>query len=126
MLISFLITNTFFSLNLPFIAAALLVALAHFPLIAMSVWRFSCEVILSSQTGSNQSANPECLRIFGWVIIYSLSSLVVGLQVMSLIYVGLGVFQSYLKGRLFIKTIREYSLVTVVSILLFLLLFPGK
>lgn len=127
LLISFLITNTFFSLNLPFIAAALLVALAHFPLIAMSVW----SVQLRSHFEQSDWLLTGLLTLSVFEFAVGLSFIpypvwVVGLQVMSLIYVGLGVFQSYLKGRLFIKTIREYSLVTVVSILLFLLLFPGK
>ncbi len=127
LLISFLVTNTLLSFNLPFIVSAGLVAFVHFPLIAMSIW----SVQLRNQMSQTDWVLTALLTLAVFELAIALSFIpyptwVVGLLIMSLVYIGLGVFQSYLKGRLFLKTIREYSLVTGVSILLFLLLFPGK
>ncbi len=127
LLISFLITNTLFTFNLPFAVTAGLVAAFHFPLIAMSIW----SVQLRSKLDRTDWALTGLLTLAVFELSIALSFIpyavwAIGLLIMSLLYIGLGVFQSYLKGRLFIKTIREYSLVTGVSILLFLLLFPGK
>lgn len=127
LLISFLATNTLFSLNLPFIITAGLVAAVHYPLIAMSIW--SVQLRNHFEQSDWLLTGLLALAIFELSIALSFIPFpvwVVGLLVMSLLYIGLGVFQSYLKGRLFLKTIREYSLVTGVSILLFILLFPGK
>lgn len=125
--ISFLFTNIFFTLNLPFYAIALLVAIVHVPLIGMSIWSVQLRDKLD-QTDWILTIVLS-LAVFEFAVALSFIPFPVwsiGLLLMSLLYVGLGVSQSYLKGRLFLKTIREYSLVTIVSIVLFLLLFPGK
>ena len=127
LLISFLVTNTLFSFNLPFVVASGLVAVVHLPLIAMSIWT----VQLRNHLDQTDWLLTALLTLAVFELSVALSFIpypvwVIGLLIMSLLYIGLGVFQSYLKGRLFLKTIREYSLVTGVSILLFLLLFPGK
>lgn len=127
LLISFLVTNTIFTLNLPFIVTAGLVAVIHLPLIAMSIW----SVQLRNTFDQTDWILTGLLTLAIFELAISLSFIpyavwAIGLLIMSVMYIGLGVFQSYLKGRLFLKTIREYSLVTVVSLILFLLLFPGK
>jgi len=127
LLTSFLFTNTLFTLNLPFIVPALLLSLLHIPLIINAIWSINLgkklEVVEWTLVGLMS------LAIFELAIAISFIPYPVwayGLCIMSLLYVGLGVFQSYLKGRLFTKTVREYSLVTIFSLLLFILLFPGK
>ncbi|NCQ66094.1 MAG: hypothetical protein GW754_04610, partial [Candidatus Pacebacteria bacterium] len=48
------------------------------------------------------------------------------LFVMSFFYIGIGLMQSFIKGRLFMRTFVEYSLVAGFVGLMFLLVFPLK
>jgi len=50
----------------------------------------------------------------------------ISLFIMSLVYVGLSLFQNLLQGRLFKNTATEYGLVAIFIILAFLIVFPGK
>ena len=48
------------------------------------------------------------------------------LFVMSFFYIGIGLMQSFIKGRLFLRTFVEYSLVAGFIGVMFLFIFPGK
>jgi hypothetical protein len=48
------------------------------------------------------------------------------LFVTGLIYLILGILQSFLKGRLFKNTITEYSLVAITLAILFVIFFPWR
>ena len=48
------------------------------------------------------------------------------LFVMSFFYIGIGLMQNFIKGRLFMRTFVEYSLVAGFVGMMFLFAFPGK
>lgn len=124
---SLLLTNTVFSLHLPFYFNGLAVAMIHFPLILMSLWSVKLE----------QKVSKETLVLSGMLTLI-LTELVVGLSfypisvwnqallTMAVLYIGLGVLQNYLRGILFSNAIREYSLVAGLVGFIFLMLFPLK
>ncbi len=124
---SLLLTNTVFSLHLPFYFNGLAVATIHFPLILMSLWSVKLE----------QKVSKETLVLSGMLTLI-LTELVIGLSfypisvwnqallTMAVLYIGLGVLQNYLRGILFSNAIREYSLVAGLVGFIFLMLFPLK
>ncbi|MCL4208555.1 hypothetical protein KJZ63_02895 [Patescibacteria group bacterium] len=124
---SLLLTNTVFSLHLPFYLNGLAVAAIHFPLVLMSLWSVKLE----------QKVSRETLVLSGMLTLI-LTELVVGLSfypisvwnqallTMAVLYIGLGVLQNYLRGILFSNAIREYSLVAGLVGFIFLMLFPLK
>ncbi len=124
---SLLFANTIFSLRLPFYGNGLFISLVHFPLILMSVWsirlepRISKELWLLSATLTIMLGElATILSFFPFAVWHS------ALFIMAFLYLGLGVFHSFLRGRLFRGTLNEYSLLAVFVSLLFLLLFPLK
>jgi len=124
---SLLLTNTVFSLHLPFYLNGLAVAAIHFPLVLMSLWSVKLE----------QKVSRETLVLSGMLTLI-LTELVVGLSfypisvwnqallTKAVLYIGLGVLQNYLRGILFSNAIREYSLVAGLVGFIFLMLFPLK
>ncbi len=127
LLTSLLFTNTIFSMHLPFWANGLLTGLVHFPLILMSLWSVNFEdfiakdILLYSSTMS--------LFIMEFAILLSLAPIPlwnVSLFVTGILYLMLGLMQSFLRGRLFKNTVAEYSLMAIVLALLFIIFFPFK
>jgi len=126
-LISLLLSNTIFSLHLPFYLNAFLVGLVHFPLVFMLLWSVKLEERVD-----------KTLVIFSIILSYVLAQLALVLSffpmnvwylslfIMSIFYIGIGLMQSFIKGRLFMRTLVEYSLVASFVGLVFLLVFPGK
>lgn len=127
LLTSLLISHTIFSLRFAFYWNALLVGLFHFPLIFMSIWAVRLEhsikreeVIISAMLTLILMQTATIISFIPLTIWYY------ALFIMSILYLGLGVLHNYLKGRLFSKTLTEYSLVAGFIILLFLIIFPLK
>jgi hypothetical protein len=124
---SLLMTNTIFSLRLPFYFNGLLVGLSHAPLIIMSIWSVNLEPRISrevlSLSGILTLVMVEFAIIFSF---YPLSIWNSSLLLMSFLYIGLGLFHNYMRGILFRNTITEYSLVGVFTLVLFFFLFPWK
>ncbi len=125
--ISLLLTNTVYSLRLPFYYTGALVGLIHFPLIFMSLWSVKLE----------QEIQKEIVRytILLTLLLIELSVIISflplsvwynALFIMSLLYLGLGVLHSFLRGRLFQKALTEYALVAVFIVILFISIFPLK
>lgn len=124
---SLLLTNTVFSLHLPFYLNGLAVACIHFPLILMSLWSVKLE----------QKISREILVLSGMLTLI-LTELAIGLSfypisiwnmallTMAVLYIGTGILQNYLRGILFSNAIREYSLVAGLVGFIFLMLFPLK
>lgn len=127
LLMSLLFTNTLFSLRLPWYLNGLVVAAIHFPLCFLSLWSVELE----------PKIRPDLLKISG-VFTVLLTELAIilsfmpfsvwntALFIMAFLYIGLGVLQSFFKGRLFSSTVTEYSLVAGFIMVLFFLLFPLK
>lgn len=124
---STLLLNTIFSLRLPWFLNGILVMLSHFPLILSALWSIQLE----------QAVPRPIMRIsllFSLVlgelaIVFSLIPMTIwnsSLFTMALLYLGIGVIQNFLQGRLFRNITIEYTLVGVLTITLFVILFPLK
>ena len=127
MLTSLLLSNAIFSLRLAFWWNALFMALAHFPLALMSLWSINLEPKVDR--GVFVYALVFSLVLAELAICFSMLPMQIwhmSLFIMSLVYVGLSLFQNLLKGRLFRNTVNEYTLVAILMIVLFVLMFPGK
>lgn len=127
LLTSLLFTNTIFSFRLPFFWNGLLVGLVHFPLIVMSLWSIELENRIAKSLV--QLSGITTLLLVELAIILSFFPFSVwntALFIMSVLYMALGILHNYLKGRLFDNTLREYSLVAVFTLIMFLVLFPYK
>lgn len=124
---SLLVTNTIFSLRLPFYFNALLVAISHAPLIGMSIWSVNLEQRVSKEvlslTGILTLIMVELAIVFSF---FPLSVWNVALLLMAFLYIGLGLFHNYVRGVLFGNTLTEYSLVGAFTLVLFFFLFPWK
>ncbi len=127
LLISFLMSSTIFSLHLPFYLIALAIGVIHFVLIFMVAWSVNLK---------NYQFKTELLLSFllTWLVIELATALSFipfepwqfSLFIMTFLYISLGVLHSYLRGRLFQKTLKEYVLVAAFGLLVFLVVFPGK
>ena len=124
---SMLLTNTIFSLRLPFYSNALLGGLVHFPLIMMSLWSMKLEPVVNKSIF--QKTTILTVILMELMVILSLLPFPAwhsALFVMGLFYIGLGVFQSQIRERLFNNTANEYSLVAIFLAFIFLILMPWK
>lgn len=127
LLTSLLLTNTIFSLNLPFWGNGLLIGLIHFPLAFMALWSMKLEDFIAIELLHYSLLIAVFLAEFAVVIsflpvpVWNSSLFVTGL-----VYLILGLLQSFLKGRLFKNTMTEYKLVAIFLAFLFLIFFPLK
>lgn len=127
MITSLLFSNVIFSLRLPFYFNAGLLFASHFPLVFMSFWsielkqKIEKEIVLYSLIFTLILTEMGTLFSFLPMQIWNQA-----LFIMSFLYVGLSVLQSFFKGRLFKNTINEYNLVAILMLVLFVLMFPGK
>ncbi len=127
LLTSLLITNTIFSLHLPFYLNGLLTGLAHYPLIFMSLWSVKLENFINKDLLLYALLFSLVLSEFAVIVsflpmpIWHISLFVIGI-----LYLFLGILHSFLRGRLFKATINEYSLVALLLAGLFLIFFPLK
>ena len=127
MITSLLLSNAIFSLKLPFYGNALLIFVAHFPLVMMALWSVELKEKVESNVWIFSLIFAIVLAEFS--VLFSFLPMQIwnmSLFVMSLLYVGLSVLQNYLRGRLFKSTVQEYSWVAILMVLLFIILFPGK
>jgi hypothetical protein len=124
---SLLLTNTVFSLHLPFYMNGLMVGAIHFPLIMMSLWSVNLEQKVTKEIISLSSLFTLILVELAVVLsFYPISVWNLALLMMAVLYIGLGILQNYLRGILFSNAIREYSLVAGLVGAIFLMLFPLK
>lgn len=127
MITSLLFSNVIFSLRLPFYLNAVLLFAAHFPLVLSALWsielkqKIAKDVILYSVIFSLLIAELSALFSFLPMQVWNQA-----LFLMSFLYVGLSILQSFFKGRLFRNTINEYNLVSILMLILFVLMFPLK
>ena len=127
LLTSLLFTNTIFSLRFPWYANTLLIGATHAPLILMSLWSIELEPHISSRIRSLTLMLSVVIAELGMILsFYPFSVWNQALFIMTVLYIGLGIFHNYLRGRLFNKTLTEYSLVATFLGVVFFLLFPWK
>lgn len=127
LLISFLLTSTVFMMRLPIWLIVMLIGVGHFPLVYSAIW----SVRLESKIDREELLISLLPTLVVMQLTLALSFLpletwTIALLIMSVLYLFLNFTQSYLKGRLFEKTIREYLVVAISIYVLFLLFFPGK
>ncbi len=124
---SLLFTNTIFGSRLPFYLNGLLSGLVHFPLILMSLWSINLEDYLSGEILALSGILTLFLAELTMILsFYPFSVWHIALFVMAFVYISLGIVHSFLKERLFESTLREYSLVAVFVVVMFVILFPYK
>lgn len=124
---SLLLTNAILSFRLPFWLNGLLIGSVHFMLSFMALW----SVRLEEKIGLDIVWYSLLLMAFfvEFAMLLSLLPIPVwnaSLFIMGVLYIVLGVVQSFLRGRLFANTVGEYSMVAIFLAVIFLLLFPGK
>lgn len=126
-LISLLFSNTVFSLKLPFYLNTLLIGLVHFPLIFMLLWSVNLENRVEKDIiGFSLVLTLVLMELALVLSFFPLGIWFYALFIMSFFYIGIGLMQSFIRGRLFIRTLVEYSLVAVFVGLVFLFVVPFK
>lgn len=127
LLTSLLLTNTIFSLRLPFYANAMMVGVSHFLISLMSLWSVELESRVTKRVLTLSLVMGLLLAEVALVLsFYPFSVWNISLFVMALLYVGLGILHNFIRGRLFENTLQEYSLVAFFILIMFVILFPFK
>ncbi|MBP7843119.1 hypothetical protein KA017_03890 [Candidatus Woesebacteria bacterium] len=126
-LISLLFSNTVFSLRLPFYLNTLLIGLVHFPLIFILLWSVNLENKVEKEIIGFSFVLTLVLMELALVLsFFPLGVWYYALFIMSFFYIGIGLMQSYIRGRLFVRTLVEYSLVAAFVTIVFLTVVPFK
>lgn len=127
LLTSLLFTNTIFSLRLPFYLITPLIGLVHFPLIFMSLWSVELEQRIKGEiVGLSLLLTLLLMELSLAITFFPMSVWNSALFIMACVYIGLGILHNFLRGRLFARTLTEYSLVAGFVIMVFILIFPLK
>ncbi len=125
--ISLLLSNTIFSLKLPFYFNMLLVGLVHFPLVFMLLWSVNLENRVERDIiGFSLVLTLVLMELALILSFFPLGVWFYALFIMSFFYIGIGLMQSFIRGRLFVRTLVEYSLVAIFIGLMFLGAVPFK
>lgn len=126
-LISLLLANTIFSLRLPFFVNGILVGLAHFPLTFTLLWSTRLENKIEQDSISFSLILSLILAELAVILsFFPLGIWYYALFIMSVFYMGFGLLQSYMRSRLFFRTLFEYSLVAAFIAIVFILVVPIK
>ena len=104
LMVAFFLWDTIFSFRLYGWWNAILVLVSSFPLILQALWSVNLEEKLTAEVVYYSAALSWAL--FGLSLLVSFWQ--VTITAAALLYVGLGLVQNYLSGRLFKRTIREY------------------
>lgn len=127
LLTSLFFSNTIFSLKFPFYLNGLLIGLSHFPLIFISLWSVNLEQEINKATINLSTVLALVLIELAVVLsFFPLSVWYNSLFIMSFLYIGVGILQSAMKGRLFNRTLTEYSIVALFIGLVFFFVLPLK
>ncbi len=127
MFMSLMFLNTILSHRLAFYWNALLVGVVHFPLVFLFLWSVQLEARIERSVIELSALLTlimiECVIALSF---FPFSVWSAALLLMTVLYMGLGVLQNYLKSRLFQNTIQEYSAVALLTGVAFFLLLPWK
>ena len=127
LLTSLLFTNTIFSLRFPFYFITPLIGLVHLPLIFMSLWSIELEQRIKSEiVGMSLVLTLLIMELSLAISFFPMSVWNSALFIMACVYIGLGIMHNFLRGRLFARTLTEYSLVAGFVCLVFIIVFPLK
>ena len=127
LLTSLLFANTIFSLRIPFYFTVPLIGLVQFPLIFMSLWSIELEPRIRREiVGLSLILTLLIMELALAICFLPMSVWNSALFIMACVYIGLGILHNFLRGRLFARTLTEYSLVAAFVFLVFILIFPLK
>ena len=124
---STLLLNTIFSLRLPWYLNGGLVMISHLPLILSALWSIQLEQAVPRPI--MRIALLFSLILGELAIVFSLIPMTIwnsSLFAMAFLYLGIGVIQNFLQGRLFRNITIEYALVGGLTLFIFFILFPLK
>ena len=119
MMVGFFLWDTIFSFKLAPWWNAVLVLITSWPLILQSLWSVNLEEQLTKRVmviTSGLSWGMACLALM--IIFWPVTITVASLFLVTGLYVGVGLTQHTLSGRLFRKTIEEYVWVGIVVTLI--------
>lgn len=109
LLVAFFLWDTIFSFRLMPWWNCGLVFISSLPLTLQAIWSVNLESSLTREVKANSLGLSWCLGILALVIsLWPVTITVASLFLVSGLYVGLGLIQHRLSGRLFAKTINEY------------------
>lgn len=127
LLTSLLFANTIFSLRIPFYFIVPLIGLVHFPLLFMSLWSIDLEPRIRREiVGLSLILTLLLMELALAICFFPMTAWNSALFIMACVYIGLGILHNFLRGRLFTRTLTEYSLVAAFVFLVFVLIFPLK
>jgi len=127
LIISLLLTNTIFSVNLPYYLVGGLVGLSHFPLVITSLWAVRLTKKIEPIVWQTSVLLTLLLIELAIALTFiPMSVWFAALFVMSLLYLGVSIIRSYLIERLFSRALAEYALVSLFILILFIAEFPLK
>lgn len=124
---SLFLSNTIYSLKFPFYLNGVLIGLFHLPLIFTSLWSVNLEQQIQKETIHLAVLLAFVLAQLGAILsFFPLTVWYSSLFVMSILYIGVGILQAALRGRLFARMLTEYSLVALFIGLVFAFVVPIK
>lgn len=120
----FFLFDTVLSFKLPGIVNAVLAAVAAGPLVAAGLWSMQLtESTIERQVWLYSGVMAALAAGMAWGISFWPVGVTVGsLFLVAMVYVGLGLTQQYLSGRLFRNTAREYLIVGLVVVVTMVML----
>lgn len=127
LLISALLSNTIFSLHLPFWQNGLLLGIIHFPLIFMSLWAIKLQSDIDRRIVSYSLFSAFLIGELGVALsFFPISVWTASLLITSLMYVLLGLLVNLFQERMFRNTIWEYLIFAGFVFFSFLFLLEWK
>ncbi|OGY16193.1 MAG: hypothetical protein A2784_03920 [Candidatus Chisholmbacteria bacterium RIFCSPHIGHO2_01_FULL_48_12] len=120
---AFFLFDTVLSFRLPGMVNAVLVGVATGPLLAAGLWSMKLESTIERQVWLYSGVMTAVAAGMAWGISFWPVGVTVGsLFLVAMMYVGLGLTQQYLSGRLFRNTAREYLIVGLVVVVTMVML----
>ena len=127
LIVSLLITNTIFTIHLPFYLVGGLVWLSHFPLVITSLWAVRLTKSIEGIVWQTSILLTLLLVELSMALTFiPISAWFAALFIMSLLYLGVSIIRSFLIERLFTRALAEYALVSLFILILFVAEFPLK
>jgi len=121
LVIAFLLFDSIFSFRLDPWINMILVFIAAFPIVLQGVWSSKLEETLTREVVSYSLALSWVISQSAFFIsMWPVTIIIASLFLVTILYVGLGIIQQAMVGRLFKQTIREYLQVGIVVLLIVL------
>ncbi|NCN23977.1 MAG: hypothetical protein COU65_03310 [Candidatus Pacebacteria bacterium CG10_big_fil_rev_8_21_14_0_10_42_12] len=127
LIVSLLITNTIFTVHLPYYLVGGLIGLSHFPLVITSLWAVRLTKNIEGIVWKTSILLTLLLMELSMALTFMpITAWFAALFIMSFLYLGVSIIRSFLIERLFTRALAEYALVSLFIIILFIAEFPLK